>query len=108
MEDLETKKLGFDWEQAQLWKPMTSMHARCVLSGVTSWPQRRLGPTSMDGPPQWSAADCHARADELEPKARKATATWAREQCRFSAGLWRGLAKEAEGRETAAHKLAAE
>jgi hypothetical protein len=38
----------------------------------------------------------------------KATATWAREQCLFSAGLWRSLAKEAEAREMAAHKVAAE
>jgi hypothetical protein len=37
----------------------------------------------------------------------KATAVWAREQCLFSAGLWRSLAKEAEAREMAAHKLAA-
>jgi hypothetical protein len=62
----------------------------------------------MERPPEWSAADCHARADELEQKARKATATWAHEQCLFSAGLWRSLAKEAEAREMAGHKLAAE
>jgi hypothetical protein len=49
-----------------------------------------------------------AHAGELEQRARKATAPWAREQCLFSAGLWRTLAKEAEARETAAHKLAAE
>ena len=57
---------------------------------------------------KWSAADCHARADELAQRARSATATWAREQCLFSAGLWRSLAKEAEAREMAAHKLAAD
>jgi hypothetical protein len=62
----------------------------------------------MERPPQWSAADCLARADEIEQRARKATAAWAREQCRFSAGLWRSLAKEAEARETAAQKLAAD
>jgi hypothetical protein len=62
----------------------------------------------MEIPLQWSAVDCHARADELEQRARKATATWAREQCLFSAGLWRSLAKEAEARKTALHKLAAE
>jgi hypothetical protein len=62
----------------------------------------------MERLPVWSAAVCLARADELEERARKATATWAREQCLFSAGLWRLLAKEAEVRETAAHKLAAD
>jgi hypothetical protein len=62
----------------------------------------------MEIPPQWSAVDCHARADELEQRARKATAAWAHDQCLFSAGLWRSLAKEAEAREMAAHKLAAE
>ena len=62
----------------------------------------------MERLPEWSAAICLARADELELKARKATATWAREQCLFSAGLWRTLAKEAEAREMAAHNLAAE
>ena len=62
----------------------------------------------MEIPPKWSAADCHARADELEQRARKATATWAREQCLFSADLWRSLAKNAEAREMAEHKLAAE
>jgi hypothetical protein len=62
----------------------------------------------MERPPEWSAAECRARADEREQRARKATAPWAREQCLFSAGLWRTLAKEAEARETAAHKLAAE
>ena len=62
----------------------------------------------MQRPPEWSATVCLARADELEERARKATATWAREQCLFSADLWRSLAKEAEARETAAHKLAAE
>ena len=64
--------------------------------------------STMEIPPKWSAAVCLARADELEERARKATATWAREQCLFSAGLWRRLAKEAEARETAAHKLAAD
>jgi hypothetical protein len=62
----------------------------------------------MERPPEWSAADCHAQADKLEQRARKATVTWAREQCLFSADLWRSLAKEAEARETAAQKLAAE
>jgi uncharacterized protein YggL (DUF469 family) len=62
----------------------------------------------MERPPEWSAAVCLARADELEERARKATATWAREQCLFSAGLWRALAKEVEAREMAAHKQAAE
>ena len=62
----------------------------------------------MERPPEWPAADCQARADELEQRARKATATWAREQCLFSAGFWRTLAKEAEAREMAAHELAAE
>ena len=62
--------------------------------------------STMEIPPKWSAADCHARADELEQWARKATAASAREQCLFSAGLWRSLAKEAEARETAAHNLA--
>ena len=61
----------------------------------------------MERPPEWSAAVCLAHADELEERARKATATWAREQCLFSADLWRSLAKEAEARETAAHNLAA-
>jgi hypothetical protein len=64
--------------------------------------------STMEIPPKWSAADCHARADELEQRAQKATATWAREQCLFSADLWRSLAKDAEAREMAAHKLAAE
>jgi hypothetical protein len=62
----------------------------------------------MERPPEWTAAVCLARADELEKRARKATAAWAREQCLFSADLWRGLAKEAEARETVAHKVAAE
>ena len=62
----------------------------------------------MERPPEWTAAVCLARADELEKRARKATATWAREQCLFSAGLWRSLAKEAEAREIATHNLAAE
>ena len=62
----------------------------------------------MERPPEWSAAVCLARADELEERARKATATLARDQCLFSAGLWRTLAKEAEAREMAAHKVAAE
>ena len=62
----------------------------------------------MQRPPVWSVAVCLARADGLELKAEKATATWAREQCLFSAGLWRTLAREAEARETAAHKVAAE
>jgi hypothetical protein len=62
----------------------------------------------MERPPEWSAADCHRHADELEQKARKATAIWAREQCLFSAGLWRALAKGVEARETLAHTLAAE
>jgi hypothetical protein len=68
--------------------------------------QRYVKP--MERPPEWSAAVCLAGADELEERARKATATWAREQCLFSAGLWRFLAKEAEVRETAAQKLAAD
>ena len=62
----------------------------------------------MERPPEWSAADCRARADELEQRAQEAKATWAREQCLFSAGLWRSLAKEVEARVTTAHKLAAE
>jgi hypothetical protein len=62
----------------------------------------------MERPPEWSASDCHVRADELEERARKATAIWAREQCLFSAGLWRALAKETEVREMAAHKVAAD
>jgi hypothetical protein len=62
----------------------------------------------MDTTPKWSAVDCYARADELEQRARKAIAVWAREQCLFSAGLWRILAHEAEAREMAAHKQAAE
>ena len=62
----------------------------------------------MERPPEWSTAVCLARADELEERARKATATWAREQCLFSAGLWRSLTKEAEAREMAAHKVAAD
>jgi hypothetical protein len=62
----------------------------------------------MERPPEWSVAVCLARADELEERARKATATLAREQCLFSADLWRSLAKEAEAREMAAHKVAAE
>jgi len=61
----------------------------------------------MQRPPEWTAASCLARADELEERARKATATWAREQCLFSAVLWRSFANEAEAREMAAHKLAA-
>jgi hypothetical protein len=44
-----------------------------------------------------------------ERRARKAKEAWAREQCLFSAGLWRSLAKETEAREMAAHlKLAAD
>ena len=62
----------------------------------------------MQRPPEWTAAVCLARANELELKAEKATAPWAREQCLFSAGLWRTLAKQAEARETAAHKMAAD
>jgi hypothetical protein len=62
----------------------------------------------MQRPPEWTAAVCLARADELENRAQKATATWARQQCLFSADLWRSLAKEAEAREMAAHKVAAE
>ena len=38
-ERLGDKETRFDWEQAQFLKPMTSMHARCVLSCVTSWPR---------------------------------------------------------------------
>ena len=83
------------------------MHARCGLSLVTALP-RAATFEAYGSPSEWSAAVCLARADELEQRARKATATWAREQCLFSADLWRSLAKEAEARETAAHKLAAE
>jgi hypothetical protein len=55
----------------------------------------------MERPPEWSAAECRIRAEDLERRARKATAAWALEQCLFSAGLWRTLAKEIEAREMA-------
>ena len=100
MEDLETEKLGFDQKQIDARAMRFVVRDRLALGRYVRVP--------MEIPPKWSAADCHARADELEQRARKATATWAREQCLFSAGLWRILAKEAEARETAAHNLAAE
>jgi hypothetical protein len=55
----------------------------------------------LERPTQRSAAECFAHAGELERRAREATEAWAREQCLFSAGLWRSLAKEAQARETA-------
>ena len=79
---------------------MTSMHARCGLSRVTvlHWV------ATFECP--WNA---HPNGQQpIATHKRKATVTWAREQCLFSADLWRSLDKEAEARETEAHKLAAE
>jgi hypothetical protein len=61
----------------------------------------------MKGPR--SAAECYAHAEELERKARTAKEPWAREQCLFSATLWRKLAQETEAGEKAVPlKLAAD
>jgi hypothetical protein len=62
----------------------------------------------MQQAPKWSAAKCRAFADALEQRAQKATAEWAREQCLFSAGLFRTLAEEMEAREMPARNEAAE
>jgi hypothetical protein len=107
MEDQETKT-RFDREQRSNLEAMTSMHARCGLSRVTVLHWVATFECPWNAHPNGQQPDCHAQADKLEQRARKATVTWAREQCLFSADLWRSLAKEAEARETAAHKLAAE
>jgi hypothetical protein len=62
----------------------------------------------MQQPPKWSAAKCRALADALEQKAQKATTVWIREQCLFSAGLFRTLAEETAAREMPARNEAAE
>jgi hypothetical protein len=62
----------------------------------------------MEQPPKWPAAECRALAEALEQRAQKATAAWAREQCLFSAGLFRILAEETEAREMPARNQAAD
>jgi hypothetical protein len=49
-----------------------------------------------------STAECLAHADELDQRAQEHKEAWAREQCLFSAALWRKLAQETEAREKAA------
>jgi hypothetical protein len=49
-----------------------------------------------------SSTECHAEAEKLERKAITAKVKWLREQCLFSATLWREHAVQAEDRETAA------
>jgi hypothetical protein len=48
-----------------------------------------------------SSAECYAEAERLERKARKSHVARTREQCLFSAGLWREHAAQAEEREKA-------
>lgn len=48
-----------------------------------------------------SSAECLAEAKRLERKARTTQVAWTREQCLFSAGLWREHAAQAEEREKA-------
>src|SRR5260370_42536239 len=79
------------------------MHARCGLSRVTAW--CRVATFAHGNRSTMVSSRFHARADELEQRARKATAAWAHDQCLVSAGLWRSLAKEAEARDMAAHNL---
>jgi hypothetical protein len=62
----------------------------------------------MQQPPKWSAAECRALADALEQRAQNATAAWVREQCLFSAGLFRTLAEAMAAREMPARNEAAE
>jgi hypothetical protein len=49
-----------------------------------------------------SSAECYAEAEKLERKAITAKVKWLREQCLFSATLWREHAVQAEEREKAA------
>lgn len=49
-----------------------------------------------------SSAECYAEAEKLERKAITAKVKWLREQCLFSAALWREHAEQAEEREKAA------
>ena len=49
-----------------------------------------------------SSTECYAEAEKLERKARTAQVKWLREQCLFSATLWREHAVQAEEREKAA------
>ena len=49
-----------------------------------------------------SSTECYAQAEKLEQKALAANVKWLREQCLFSATLWREHAVQAEEREKAA------
>jgi hypothetical protein len=49
-----------------------------------------------------SSTECYAEADKLERKAKSAKVKCLREQCLFSATLWREHAVQAEEREKAA------
>ena len=49
-----------------------------------------------------SSTECYAEAEKLERKALTANVEWLREQCLFSAELWREHAVQAEEREKAA------
>jgi hypothetical protein len=49
-----------------------------------------------------SSTECDAEAKKLEQKALAANVKWLREQCLFSATLWREHAVQAEAREKAA------
>jgi hypothetical protein len=48
-----------------------------------------------------SSTECYAEAEELERKAITAKLKWLREQCLFSATLWREHGVQAEEREKA-------
>jgi hypothetical protein len=49
-----------------------------------------------------SSTECYAEAENLERKAKTAKLKWLREQCLFSAALWREHAVQAAEREKAA------
>lgn len=49
-----------------------------------------------------SSEECYAEAEKLQQKAATAKVKWLRDQCLFSATLWREHAVQAEEREKAA------